>query len=73
MNTDMYTVVEISFDKMVGDLFIDSMSSVTHEAPPWLVSNRKFALKIKFFIALKFVLFRSFEIAISDSFKDFFK
>ena len=32
MNTDMYTVVEISFDKMVGDLFIDSMSSVTQEA-----------------------------------------
>ena len=39
MNTDMYTVVEISFDKMVGVLFIDSMSSVTQEAPPWLASD----------------------------------
>ena len=30
------TVVEISFDKEVGHLFIDSMNLVTHEAPPWL-------------------------------------
>ena len=30
------SVTDISFDKAVGHLFIDSMSLLTHEAPPWL-------------------------------------
>ena len=29
-------VVEISFDKVVGHLFSDSMSLVIHEVAPWL-------------------------------------
>ena len=56
-------VVEISFDKVVGDLFSDSMSLVTHKTAPWLAPSRKI---------YKFDLSRLLEIAISDSFKDFF-
>ena len=56
-------VVEISFDKVVGDLFSDSMSLVTHKTAKWLVPSRK---------TYKFDLSRLLEIAISDSFKDFF-
>ena len=33
------TVVEISFDKVVGHLFIDFLSFVTHKAPPWLAPS----------------------------------
>ena len=33
------SVVKINFDKVVGHLFIDSMSLVTQEVPPWLVPS----------------------------------
>ena len=54
------SVVEVSFDKVVGHLFIDSVSLLTHG---WHQAE-KFC---------KFDLFRSLEIAISDFLKDFFK
>ena len=56
------SVVEISFDKVVGRSFIDSMSLVTQEMPTMV--QRNFS---------KLGLFRTLKIAISDSFKDFFK
>ena len=40
METLIFTVVEINIDKVVGHLFIDSMSLVTHEVPPWLALSR---------------------------------
>ena len=36
-------VVEIRFDKVVGHLFIDSVSLVTHEVPPVDTEQRNFA------------------------------
>ena len=33
------SMVEISFDKVVSHLFIDSMSLVAHGVPPWLVAS----------------------------------
>ena len=33
------SVVKENFDKVVGHLFIDSMSLVTQEVPPWLVPS----------------------------------
>ena len=57
-------MVEISFDKVVGHLFSDSMSLVTHEVPPWLTLSREI---------LQIWPTRSLEIALSDFFKDFFK
>ena len=56
-------VVEISIDKVVGDLFSDSMGLVTHKTVPWLAPSRKI---------YKFDLSRLLKIASSDSFKDFF-
>ena len=38
--TDVNALVEISFDKVVSHLFSDSMSLVTHKAPPWLALSR---------------------------------
>ena len=35
----LITVVKISFDKVVGHLFIDSMSLVTHKVPPGLTTS----------------------------------
>ena len=52
-------MLKISFDKVVGHLFIDSMSLLTHTAPSW--EN----VQIDLLTLLK--------ITISDSFKDFFK
>ena len=37
VTTVAFTLVEISFDKVVAHLLIDSMSFVTHKVPPWLV------------------------------------
>ena len=37
--TEHNLVVEISSDKVVGHLFIDSMSLVIQEVPPWLVPS----------------------------------
>ena len=35
------SVVKENFDKVVGHLFIDSMSLVTQKVPPWLVPSRE--------------------------------
>ena len=47
-------MVEISFDKVVGHLFIDSVSFVTHEvgaelvAPWWNVHEKHFLVSVAF-------------------------